>query len=225
MKPSKPVVLVTGGARGIGSAICQHYVAKGWTVEAPTRQGLDVSNARSIHQYFLDHPGPLHALVNCAGMNPISLISSTSEDDLEEIVAVNLLGPFRLLRDACPRLKATFGTKYVVNIGSIWSGVSKPGRGAYAMTKTGLLGLTRTAALEWAPFGILVNTIAPGFTLTDLTTQNNSPEALTAIEQQIPLGRLARPEEIAGSVYLLGSELNTYITGQTVFVDGGYTCQ
>ena len=225
MSDTRPAVLVTGGARGIGKAICRHYEEQGWIVLAPARNELDVGDAASIRGFFEHLDRPLTAVVNNAGINPIHPIEETGDEDLEATVAVNALGPFRILREAFPLLNKGPGTKYVVNISSIWAGVSKPGRGAYSLTKTALIGLTRTAALEWAPRGILVNALAPGYTLTELTMRNNSPEAIKAIEHQIPLGRLARPEDIASSVFFLGSPLNTYITGQTLFVDGGYTCQ
>lgn len=225
MSKAKSLVLVTGGARGIGQAVCRFYASQGWEVLAPGREVLDVGNADSIRSFFSDFHRPLSALVNNAGVNPINLIENTQDGDLELTLAVNLMGPLRMLREAYPWLILAEGTKHVVNISSIWAGVAKPGRAAYSSAKTGLVGLTRSAALEWAPKGILVNAVAPGFTLTELTLQNNTKEALEGIEKQIPLGRLAQPEEIAQVVYQLGSAGNSYITGQTLFVDGGYTCQ
>lgn len=224
MSTQPRTVLVTGGSRGIGLAVADHYKARGWHVVAPPRDLLNVSDAESIAEFFGSYSGTLSALINNAGINPVNLIEDVAEEDLLATIQTNLLGPFRLLRAASPFLRQAPGIKYVVNISSIWAAVSKPGRSAYSMAKSGLQGLTRSAAVEWARLGILVNSVGPGFTRTELTAKNNDEGQLREIEQSIPLGRLAEPSDIAGSVYMLGSELNTYITGQTLFVDGGFTC-
>jgi 3-oxoacyl-[acyl-carrier protein] reductase len=109
-------------------------------------------------------------------------------------------------------------------VSSIWSLVGKTGRASYAMSKAGINGMTRSTAVELAPFGILVNAVAPGYVLTDLTRQNNSEAELREICKGIPLQRLAEPAEIADVVAFLSSDRNSYITGQTIVVDGGYTC-
>jgi len=225
MSHTPPAVLVTGGSRGIGLSVCEKFRSEGWKVFAPSRSDLDISSAESIQAFFRAFNEPLTAVVNNAGINPINTITATSDADLELTMAVNLLGPFRILQQVHRLMAMTPGTKRVVNISSIWAGVAKKGRGPYSAAKSGLAGLTRTAALEWASQGILVNSIAPGFTLTELTSQNNDAAALETIAQQIPLGRLAEPQEIASAVYFLGSHGNSYITGQTLFVDGGFTCQ
>jgi 3-oxoacyl-[acyl-carrier protein] reductase len=113
----------------------------------------------------------------------------------------------------------------IVNISSIWSVVSKGGRLPYSMSKSGLSGLTRTLAVEVAQFNVLVNGVAPGFVNTELTSQNNSEQDLAAIRAMIPAGRLAEPEEIAEIVSFLCSAKNSYITGQTIVVDGGFSIQ
>ena len=112
----------------------------------------------------------------------------------------------------------------IVNISSIWSLVSKPGRLSYSVSKDGLNGFTRALAVEVAQYNILVNTIAPGFVNTDLTRQNNSPEDIEEICKKIPLGRLAEPDEIERFVAFLCSDTNSYLTGQCLVMDGGFTC-
>jgi 3-oxoacyl-[acyl-carrier protein] reductase len=112
-----------------------------------------------------------------------------------------------------------------VNLGSVWSIVSKPGRLSYSSAKHAIDGLTNTLALELAEHAILVNTVCPGFVDTEMTRQNNSSEEIEALCKQVPLGRIASPNEIAELVYFLGSEQNTYITGQKLVIDGGYTIQ
>ena len=111
----------------------------------------------------------------------------------------------------------------IVNIGSIWASVSKGGRCVYSATKNGIHGVTNTLAVELAPYNILVNTVCPGFTLTELTRKNNTPEHVEEISRDIPMGRMAEPEEIAEIIYFMASESNTYLTGQKIVVDGGFT--
>jgi 3-oxoacyl-[acyl-carrier protein] reductase len=112
----------------------------------------------------------------------------------------------------------------VLNISSIWGVVAKAGRVTYSMSKTGIIGMTRTLAVELAPHGVLVNALAPGYVSTELTRQNNTPAEIDAISRTIPLGRLADPSEIAEVAAFLVSERNTYITGQLILADGGYAC-
>ena len=138
------------------------------------------------------------------------------------MMEVNLKSPIRLLRAVTPKMKEGHYGR-IVNIGSIWSVVSKRGRTVYSVTKHGIHGLTKTLAVELAEYNILVNTVCPGFTLTELTKKNNTQDEIDAISREIPLGRMAKPEEIASAVCYLVSEQNTYLTGQIIAVDGGYT--
>jgi 3-oxoacyl-[acyl-carrier protein] reductase len=111
----------------------------------------------------------------------------------------------------------------VVNIASIWSQITKPERTLYSSSKTGLLGFTRATAVEHAPWNILVNAVSPGFTSTELTRQSLSEDEMKMLSTQIPLQRFAVPDEIAMTVLFLCSDLNNYITGQNITIDGGYT--
>jgi 3-oxoacyl-[acyl-carrier protein] reductase len=111
----------------------------------------------------------------------------------------------------------------IINIGSIWIDLAKPGRLAYSASKNALHSLTKALTAEYAQYNILSNTISPGFILTDLTTQNNTPEELEKLKENIPIKRLGLPSEIAKLVYLLSIE-NTYISGQNIKIDGGYLC-
>ncbi len=120
-------------------------------------------------------------------------------------------------------LDAKFGR--IVNISSIWSVVSKPSRLTYTISKSGLNGLTRAVAVESASHNVLINTIAPGYVNTEMTVQNNTKKELAAIRESIPMGRLAEPVEIAEIVAFLCSGRNTYLTGQVIVADGGFTCR
>jgi 3-oxoacyl-[acyl-carrier protein] reductase len=113
----------------------------------------------------------------------------------------------------------------IVNLSSIFSIVSRERRAAYSATKAAVNSLTRTAAIEFGPGGVLVNAVCPGYVETDMTTINNSPAEIEKIASSIPLRRFAKPAEIAKVVCYLCSESNSYITGQTIIADGGFTCQ
>ena len=141
---------------------------------------------------------------------------------VDSMMQINLMSPIRILRGFAANMKKQ---KYgrIVNIGSVWAVVSKPGRCIYSATKNGIHGVTNTLAVELAPDNILVNTVCPGFTLTELTYKNNTPEQIESISADIPMQRMAQPNEIAELIYFLGSEANTYITGQKITIDGGYT--
>jgi NAD(P)-dependent dehydrogenase (short-subunit alcohol dehydrogenase family) len=215
--------LVTGASRGIGAAIAAVLVEDGFSVLVPTRAAMDLRSDASIDTYVRSVAGPIHVLVNTAGINLISPLSAIADSDLQETLQTNLLAPFRLSRSLAPRMMDS-GSGRIVNVSSIWSMVARGGRTAYSISKAALNGLTRSLAIELAPFNILVNAVAPGYVLTDLTRQNNTEAELGEISRAIPLGRLAQPAEIAAVVAFLCSPRNTYITGQTIVVDGGYTC-
>lgn len=216
-------VLITGGSRGIGKATAEVFSSHGYDVIAPPRSELDLGDSKSIERYVAAHRNePLDSLINNAGINDITLIEDADDETIDRMLMVNLAGPIRLLRGFAPALRKSAAGR-VVNIGSIWAVVSKPGRGLYSAAKNGIHGLTNAFATEVACDGVLVNTICPGFTATELTKQNNSPEEIAAIERDIPLGRLASPMEMARAIYFFGSTENTYVTGQKILVDGGFT--
>jgi 3-oxoacyl-[acyl-carrier protein] reductase len=111
----------------------------------------------------------------------------------------------------------------IVNIASIWSTATKGGRALYSMTKTGLVGLTRTVAVDMAPYNVLANSVSPGFTRTELTASTLSEDDAAAMAAQVPLNRFAEPAEMSKVIMFLASGLNTYLTGQNIVVDGGFT--
>ena len=140
------------------------------------------------------------------------------------MLMINLTAPFLLIRHFAPRM-AERGWGRIVNISSCYSLVSKPGRAGYSASKAGLNGLTRTAALEFSAAGVLVNAVCPGFIETDMTRKNNTPEQIAAICEALPIKRMGNSEEVAAYVYFLGSEQNTYISGQTAVIDGAFLVQ
>jgi len=219
-------VLITGGSRGIGKETAELFARNGYDVLAPTRQELDLCDMESVDR-FVDSAAQLEidTIINNAGINDINLLENVSDSELERMLLTNLISPIRLLRGLIPQMKKSSGCGRIVNIGSIWAVVSKEGRSIYSAAKNGLHGITNALAIELAGSGILVNTVCPGFTLTELTKKNNTPVEIEAISSKIPLKRLAEPKEIARLIYFLGSVENTYITGQKIVIDGGYTSQ
>lgn len=216
--------IVTGGSRGIGKAIADLFRERGIQVIAPTRQEMNLSDNKSIESFCASIEGPIDIIVNNAGINTIATLDELSEDKLDDMIQINMKAPIRIVQ--CLKDKLTSNKiSHVVNVSSIWGFVSKEGRCGYASAKTGIIGTTRTMALELGKYNVLVNAIAPGFVNTELTKQNNSPEEIAKIEKMIPIGHMAEPEEIAKFVYFLSSDENTFITGQTILIDGGYTCQ
>lgn len=220
---SQRKAFITGGSRGIGKKIAEQLEKEGYEVYAPTRKELDLSDISSVERFVSEHATDIYdVIVNNAGINDINDIENVTDDEIERAMQINLISPMKLLRAFVPGMKSR---KYgrVVNIGSIWGIVSKRGRVVYSTTKHGIHGLTKTLAVELAEYNILVNTVCPGFTLTELTRKNNTLEQIEAISQEIPMKRMAEPEEIADAVCYLVSERNTYLTGQLIAVDGGYT--
>ena len=221
--PSR-TVLITGGARGIGAAIVGSLLAKYYKIIAPSRSELDLSLESSVDTYLQRYSRvPVDILINNAGINVLKPIAELDADTWQTMLQINLSASIRLVQTYAPGMAAR-GWGRILNISTIFSKVTKERRAAYSMTKAALNALTRSCAVEFGPGGVIVNSLAPGYVDTALTRQNNSPEAIALIEASIPLRRLASAEELACAAVFLVSEENTYLTGQTVVVDGGFTC-
>ena len=240
--------LVTGGAKGIGLAISQELVALGWNVVVTGRDAaaidtavaglasgpgkaigrvMDVRNRTSIDAVIADTRsefGSLDSLINCAGVIIRNESEVLSEVDWETVIDTDLSGVFKCSQAAFADLEKAKGAT-IVNVGSIAGSVGIAGRAGYTAAKAGLEGLTRTLGLEWADRDIRVNAVAPGWTRTEMVAGGIKDGRLSeaALTSRIPQKRLAEPSEIAKVVLFLMSSDSSYITGQTITVDGGIT--
>lgn len=216
-------LFITGGSRGIGAAIAKHFQKNGYKIIMPSREEMNLLSPSSIEAYFQKNRVPaIDCLVNNAGINPLAEIQEIKDGDLTDAVNVNLIAPLLITRALIDGMKKRDRGR-IVNIGSIWGVVAKEKRCVYSMTKNGIHGITSTLAVELGQYNILINTVCPGYVNTELTKKNVPLQEAKKIYGEIPLGRFAEPEEIAEIVYYLGSEKNTYITGQKIVVDGGFT--
>lgn len=214
--------LITGTSRGIGKAIKNLFEARGIMVYAPTRAEMNLSSNDSIQEY-VEKLSDVDILVNYAGINDLASIDEMSEEKLQEMIQVNLISQTMLIKHVSEKMKKNrYGR--IVNFASIWCDFSKERRIMYSIAKAGVKGLTTAAAVELSKHNILVNAVAPGFVNTEMTSQNNTPEQIEALAQALPIKRMAEPNEIAEFVYFLSSEQNSFITGQTIFIDGGFSC-
>jgi NAD(P)-dependent dehydrogenase (short-subunit alcohol dehydrogenase family) len=221
--------LITGATRGIGAAIAQKYKSEGHYVIGMGSQpqaiptyldeysACDLSNnAASVKHDDID------VLINCAGINIIDNFCDIALEDFQRVQQVNVVAPFRLCQMVLPYM-AQQGWGRIVNISSVWGKISKQGRASYSASKFALDGMTVALANEYAGQGILANSVAPGFIDTEMTQRNLGPAGIAAMLANVPIGRLATVNEVAEFVYWLGSEQNTYISGQNLAIDGGFT--
>ncbi|MDB2283356.1 SDR family oxidoreductase [Halorubrum ezzemoulense] len=247
---SGQVAVVTGGGRGIGRSITLGMAAAGATVvpsartatelEAVADQARDLGvEARGITADVTDDDDvetlfeetveafdSLDILVNNAGFNPGDALGDPTEIEsaaVDSVLDVNLRGSFRTLRAAGPHLREAGGS--VVNVASVAGEVGLPKQHPYVASKHGLVGLTKSVAMDWAP-DVRVNAVAPGYVATDLTETLQENERLRkSILNRTPLDRFADPMEIAGPVVFLASDAASFITGETLAADGGWTAR
>jgi NAD(P)-dependent dehydrogenase (short-subunit alcohol dehydrogenase family) len=238
------VALVTGAARGIGLATAKRFLAEDWRVVLLDIDGdnlartfaalakpdvsmaitCDVADADGVSRAMgaiSQEFGRVNALVNNAGIAIFKPILDTTYEDWSRVLAVNLTGPFLCTQAAVPLMRASGGGS-VVNITSISGLRASTLRTAYGTSKAGLAHLTKQQAAELAPLGIRVNAVAPGPVDTAMAKAVHTPEIRAAYHEAIPLNRYGLESELAEAIFFLCSERASYITGQTIAVDGGF---
>jgi len=227
--------VVTGGTRGIGFAIAERLVKDGLEV-ITTGTKKDASHPDGTSYYHVDflnddsvadfvefvRQQQVDILVNNAGINKIGEFASIDIEDFDRILRVNLRAPFQLCQAVIPNMKENNWGR-IVNLTSIFGNISKEYRALYSSSKFGLDGMTAALSAEVSEFGILANSVGPGFIDTDLTRSVLGDRGIAEIKKGIPMKRLGRIDEIASLVSWLVSKENTYISGQNIMIDGGFS--
>jgi len=230
--------IVTGAGGDIGACITELAVSRGYRVVAVDVQPnqidalahrldgvvpivADITDPDSVKKAFDVFDCPLDLLVNNAGLVRFGPLESLAVQDFQDVVNVNLVGSFIVAREAAVRMKAT-GGGVIVNVTSMGGIHPAPGGGAYGASKAGLAQMTELMSVEWGPYGIRVNAVAPGFIDAGMSAPFFKDEAVREKRTGgVPLGRLGTAADVAQTVLYLGSEEATYITGQEIVIDGG----
>ena len=237
-------ILVTGGSRGIGRGICTAFAGSGNRIyfnyasaaEAAaetekliaeaggkgTGMQVNVASEKEVAEFVgraLDETGRIDVLVNNAGITRDGLIVRMKETDWDDVVNINLKGTFNCIK-AVSKAMIKQRSGRIINVSSVVGVSGNPGQANYVASKAGIIGLTKAVAKELAPRGITANAVAPGYIATEMTT-SLSEKAREIMVNQIPLGRVGTPEDIAAAVVFLASDQAAYITGQVVHVNGG----
>ncbi len=214
--------LVLGGKGGIGSAIVERLTRDGHAVTCVGRRDFDLTRREEVRAYLERTMPTFDVLVHSAGWNIPKEFATLTDDEIRQTLDANLLGFLTVARACIPHWKATQSGRIVV-LSSLYSFFARKGRLPYVASKHALNGVVKALAIELAPHGVLANTVSPGYIATDLTYRNNSKEKIDELVRGIPVGRMGRPDEIAHVVAFLSSSQNTYINGQNIVVDGGYS--
>jgi NAD(P)-dependent dehydrogenase (short-subunit alcohol dehydrogenase family) len=242
--------LITGGSKGLGKvmalalaeagaevALVSRNLAECQTAAEEVRRATgkksvalvaDVARSPEVERLAReaqDRLGPIDILINNAGINIRGAAQELSEADWDAVIDINLKGPFLLCRARGPAMAAR-GWGRIINLGSIMSVVALAGRAPYAASKAGILNLTKVLALEWATKGVTVNALCPGPFATEMNRPLlNDPEKYKAFVSKIPMGRWGEMHEIAGATLFLASDASSFVTGSSLFIDGGWTAQ
>ena len=216
-------VLLTGGRGGIGSSIKDELVSKGCSVIAPTSDELDLSSQTHVLKWIEANSDlEFDGLVLSAGTNTPRDFDEVETNEYIQILETNVNSNRLLIKAVLPAMqKNRYGR--IIAISSSYSTITRAGRSSYSVSKAALEALIRSVGLENAQNNVLANSIVPGFIETPLTLKNNDKFQIEKILERIPVGHMGKPSDVAKLAWFLMSEKNTYITGQSIRVDGGFS--
>ncbi len=215
-------LFITGGNGDIGKAIVKKFIEARYEIFSPSSKELNLTDRKEIDSYFNENKIDVDVIIHCAGFNNPKLFEEVDYDDLDNTLAVNTISFYKILQYLIPNMKKK-KEGHVLAISSLYGFISRKKRLSYSLSKHALHGLVKTLAIELGEYNIKVNALSPGFIDTQMTRKNNSEEGIKSFEERIPLGRLCAPYEIANLAYFLCSNENTYLTGQNIIIDGGYS--
>jgi 3-oxoacyl-[acyl-carrier protein] reductase len=213
-------ILILGGTGDIGTAVKKRFVND--VVLSVGSSDIDLADKNSVQLFQEQHGSEFDVIIHSAGFNHIGDFANTDLKDLEKSVEINLLGFLPLVQNNIEYWRSVRAGHLVI-INSLYGLFSRKGRSPYAISKHALLGLTKSLAIELAESNVMVNSVSPGYIETKMTEKNNTAETIQRIVDNIPVGRLGQPEEVAEVVEFLCRPSNRYVTGQNIIVDGGYT--
>jgi NAD(P)-dependent dehydrogenase (short-subunit alcohol dehydrogenase family) len=243
-------IIVTGASRGLGRQLATGLAAFGATVACVARDQValdetaalitenggqaktyaadlgDADTVKALVDRIAGDLGGIDVLLNNAGVDHDSSLEDTSLETWERVIDVNNRSVFLMLQAASPYLQASGGYGKVINVASILGTVAMRDNAAYVMSKHAVVGLTKSIALEWGRRGVQVNALCPGFLVTDMTIHAVSDEASSKwITSRTPMGRWGQPSDYVGAAVFLASRASDFMTGQTLYIDGGWTAQ
>lgn len=241
-------VLVTGGAKGIGKAVCEVFANNGFNVlinyntskdDAISLKSelldacsnidveiykCDVTKRKEVNEmidFAIKRFGAIDVLVNNAGVSLIKIFNDVTDEELESVISINLKGVFNVTQEVLNKYMIRKKDGSIVNISSIWGRVGSSMETIYSSSKFGIIGLSKSLASELGPSNIRVNVVCPGWIKTQMN-DNYTKEEEKEFLKDVPLGRIGNPKDVANAVYFLASKEASYITGQVLNVDGGY---
>lgn len=217
-------IFLTGANGDIGKAIKEIFINNNFEVIAPLRQDLDLEALETIQKFFQKNSVNADVIIHCAGFNSPKILEDLNYEDIEKTAKINYMSFVEIVKYLTPYMKNN-KKGHILAISSLYGTIARSGRLPYVASKHALNGAVKTLACELGEDNILVNSLSPGFVETQMTRRNNSLEKIELLRKKIPLKRLATANDIAKTAFYLCSEMNSYISGQDIIVDGGFLAE